>query len=529
MWWPATKLCAVAAVAVALVLATPPPEARPAERRQQLSGARSRRVALPSPSGGVELVAAVVRWDVGTGRVTSVAREGEPGFEGVGGSGVVADFGELVLAPGVVDVHAHLNEPGREHWEGFATGTAAAAAGGITTLVDMPLNSDPVTTTAALLRSKVAAARGKLAVDVAFWGGLVPENANDERALGELLDAGAVGLKAFMCPSGIDDFPHTGAEHFRQAAAALKARGKPLMAHAEKALEGAAADEAAAAAARHAPTSHAAWALTRPPAMERSAVDELVGVFTALGAEACPRIHVAHVADPQTASAIAAARAAGAPISGETCAHYLTFAADEVPDGATQFKCAPPLRSAEARTALVESLRVGELSLVASDHSPAPADMKAFPKGAPPGQGGDFTTAWGGIAGLQMLLPATWTALRKAGMGVEDTVRLLSAAPAEVAGLQARKGAIAVGMDADMVAWDPDGRTQLCAGADAPSPPAAGGCTQRNRHRHKLSPYTGLSLDGAVAATIVRGKKVYAGGPHDGLVGDRVGEPVLCL
>ena len=155
--------------------------------------------------------------------------------------------------------------------------------------------------------------------------------------------------------------------------------------------------------------------------------------------------------------------------------------------------------------------------------------MKAFPAGAPPGQGGDFTAAWGGIAGLQMLLPATWTALRKAGMGVEDTVRLLSAAPAEVAGLQARKGAIAVGMDADMVAWDPDGRTQLCAGADAPSPPAAGGCTQRNRHRHKLSPYTGLSLDGAVAATIVRGKKVYAGGPHDGLVGDRVGEPVLCL
>ena len=515
------KLAALGALATALYLATPPDgfAGGPHRLPHEVRAVRSSRVALPDVSGaGVKIVPATV-FIGDDGRIEKIVGENDP--DSGPGAGVYS-FGDALIAPGVVDAHTHLNEPGREEWEGFETGTSAAAAGGITTVVDMPLNSSPVVTTAEALRGKQAASTGKLAVDVAFWGGLVPENAADEAVLGELLDAGVVGLKSFMCPSGIDEFGHTGAADFEAAAAALVSRSKPLMAHAEKALEGEAAAEAKAAAAAHAPTSHASWALTRPGTMERAAVDELIAVAKKLGSGGAPRIHVAHVADVAAAAAIAAAQAEGVDITGETCPHYLTFAAEEVPEGATQYKCAPPIRPSETRSALAQTLRAGgALAMVSSDHSPAPADVKAFP--GEPGVDGDFTKAWGGIAGLQMLLPATWTAVKRVGMEVSDAVRLLSVAPAQVAGLGSRKGSIAVGKDADFVVWDPEGKSVLCDGSSEPAP---GGCTQRNRHKHKLSPYNNLVLDGAVIATIVRGNVVYDG-RNDAVSQSRNGRPVL--
>ena len=309
---------------------------------------------------------------------------------GAGDEAADIDVGNLVISPGVVDTHVHVNEPGRAEWEGFDTATRAAAAGGVTTIVDMPLNSVPATTTVAALEVKRSAARGQCHVDVAFWGGVVPGNAGE---LDALVDAGVRGFKCFLAPSGVDEFPAVTESDVREALPILARRGVPLLVHAElpEFLRPAATDADRASV-------YSTYLATRPPAAEVAAIESMA----ALAREFDARVHIVHVACAEGVDAIARARASGVRISAETCPHYLTFAADQIPDGATGFKCAPPIRDQRHRDALRAGLRSGALDLVATDHSPAPPAMKC---------GGDFITAWGGIASLELSLAATWTTL----------------------------------------------------------------------------------------------------------------------
>ena len=349
----------------------------------------------------------------------------------------LVDFGDLVLMPGLVDTHVHVNEPGRTEWEGFATATRAAAAGGVTTVVDMPLNSVPATTTVSALREKLAAAEGQLAVDVGFWGGVVPGNAAELRPLRE---AGVLGFKCFLVPSGVDEFPAVGEADLRAALPVLAALGVPLLAHAE--LPG--PIEVATAALFDAPADrYATWLASRPPAAEEEAIALLLRLCREHGA----RLHVVHLSASGAVEALRAAKAAGLPVSVETCPHYLALVAEEIADGRTDHKCAPPIRERANQAALWAALEDGVIDLVASDHSPCPPAMKHLRQadelaGASAGSG-DFFRAWGGIASLELALPVTWTAARCRGHGPERLAEWMSAAPARLAGLDARKGALA--------------------------------------------------------------------------------------
>ncbi len=295
------------------------------------------------------------------------------------------DFGSRVISPGIVDTHVHINEPGRTDWEGFDTGTRAAAAGGVTTIVDMPLNSIPATTTVEALDMKRASARGHVHVDVGFWGGVVPGNAHD---LDALVDAGVRGFKCFLTPSGVDEFKQVGEEELRVAMPILARRNVPLLVHAE--------DPALLADCGFGTTTYAPYLASRPPVAEATAVEMMVRLAREFGTH----VHIVHVACAEAVEVIAGAKAAGVAITAETCPHYLTFAAEDIPDGATEFKCAPPIRGSTHRAALWAALRSGALDLVATDHSPAPPAMK--PRG-------DFARAWGGIASLECALAAMWT------------------------------------------------------------------------------------------------------------------------
>jgi len=409
-----------------------------------------------------------------------------------------------VISPGLVDVHVHLNEPGRAEWEGFDTGTRAAAAGGITTLVDMPLNSFPTTTTAAAFDLKLAASRGKLHVDVAFWGGLVPANAHNESVLTELLGRGVVGLKTFMSPSGIGDFENTARADLEAGLKVLSRYQLPLMAHAE--LPG----DVDPPSVEADPRKYATYLATRPRKWEQDAIEMLTQLATETGAP----IHVAHLSDADSLGKVRTARAAGKRITAETCTHYLVFAAEEIPDGDTLYKCAPPIREKENRDRLWKALKDGTLSVVSSDHSPAPPADKLVEEG-------DFLRAWGGISSLQFSLPATWTKMSKLGMDLVKLADVWSAAPAAVVGLGA-KGAIAPGKDADFVVWDPS--QDVTVGAPGP----AGWAVE---HRHPLTPYHGLTLKGRVVATYLRGTKIYAWGADEGVHRHRgagpYGKPLL--
>ena len=426
------------------------------------------------------------------------------------------DAGDLVVSPGIVDTHVHVNEPGRTEWEGFDTATRAAAAGGVTTIVDMPLNSVPATTSVEALRAKREAAGG-CHVDVAFWGGIVPGNACE---IDSLADAGVRGFKCFLVPSGVDEFPPVGQEDLRRALPFLARRKVPLLVHAESPrlidpeIRSRDADPADPQSAIDSdgvpiggPQSYAAYLATRPPDAELEAVRLMIALAEEFGV----RTHIVHVTAAETVDAVAQARARDVPVTAETCPHYLTFTADDVPSGATLFKCAPPIREARHRDALWTGLRRGALDLVASDHSPAPPALKCP---------GDFPRAWGGIASLELSLAAVWTAARSRGRestlqaevleragrgapatGVRDAVtpldlaRWMSAAPASLAGLADRKGAIAVGRDADLAVWDPDAQFTVDASA--------------LQQRHKLTPYAGRRLLGVVRATFVRGECVW--------------------
>jgi allantoinase len=392
----------------------------------------------------------------------------------------VIDAGDAVVMPGLVDTHVHVNEPGRTDWEGFETATRAAAAGGITTLVDMPLNSIPATTTREALRLTREAAEGHCRVDVGFWGGVVPGNTGE---IAGLLDDGVLGFKAFLVPSGVDEFENVAEADLREALPELARRGAVLLAHAE--LPG--PIEAAAGVWDDGPDAYDRYLRSRPDAAETEAIDLLLRLSRETGA----RIHIVHLATAQALPMLREARRAGVPVTVETCPHYLTFAAEEIPDGAVETKCAPPVRSRENRERLWQALGDGEIDLVASDHSPSPPERKR----------GSFRDAWGGIASLQLALPAVWTGARDRGFSIEDLVRWMSRNPARLAGLKS-KGAIEPGFDADLVIWEPETAFQV--------DPAT------LQHRHKLTPYAGRTLHGAVRRTLVRGRTVYDGGNFSG-------------
>jgi allantoinase len=387
------------------------------------------------------------------------------------------DFGEDVIMPGLVDTHVHVNEPGRTEWEGFASATRAAAAGGVTTLFDMPLNSIPATTTVAALRTKRESARGRISVNVGFIGGVVPGNADE---LATLHAAGVTLFKCFLVPSGVDEFPNVDESDLREALPILAALDATLLVHAEL-------PEHIVAMPSGDPRHYATYLASRPDSAETEAVALVIRLAEEFGA----RVHIVHLSSEHSLPLIAAARARGVRITCETCPHYLFFTAEEIADGATELKCAPPIRSATTRDALWNALTNGEIALVASDHSPCPPAMKDHTLG-------DFFQAWGGIASLQLGLPAVWHEAQTRGASIEQVAEWMSTAPARLAGLSHSKGRIAPGFDADIVIWNPE------------TPVAVDDITLY--HRHSLTPYRGRTLTGLVRATYVGGVQVYLNG-----------------
>jgi allantoinase len=389
----------------------------------------------------------------------------------------VEDAGDLVVMPGLVDTHVHINEPGRTQWEGFETATKAAAAGGITTLVDMPLNSSPVTTTVEALQHKLDAAQGKLWVDCGFYGGVIPGH-ND--CIQPLLEQGVLGFKAFLIHSGIDEFPNVNETDLRAAMPMLASHNVPLLVHCELSPPN------PQSTIRN-PKSYSHYLASRPSHWEHDAVNLMIGLCRDYGC----KVHVVHVSSSDTIPLIREARRAGLPVSAESCPHYLYFVAEDIADGDTRFKCAPPIRDRENREGLWNALRNQELDFIVSDHSPSTPVLKFM-------ESGDFQKAWGGIASLQLGLSIIWTEAQKRGFSFTDIAHWMSARPAEFVGLAGKKGAIASGYDADFVLWDPDRRFEV---------------TQSMiHHRHKMTPYEGQTLSGRIERTYLRGKKIFENG-----------------
>ncbi|MFY9802841.1 MAG: allantoinase AllB [Candidatus Acidiferrales bacterium] len=453
---------------------TKPPD--PPTNSAQATGAtpdlivRGKRVVTPE---GERAAAIHVRG----GAVTAITA-----FNDVPAGVALHEAGDLVVMPGLVDTHVHINEPGRTEWEGFSSATRAAVAGGVTTLIEMPLNSIPATTTAAAFREKLAAAAGKLWVDTGFWGGVVPGNSAELRPLWE---AGVFGFKCFLVSSAVPEFEHVTKEHLRAALPELVALGAPLLAHAEmpEPIEKAVANLPKSAS----PRRYATWLASRP----RDAEKEAIALLLRLSREFDARIHVVHLSSSDAIPVLQHARNEGAKVSVETCPHYLAFTAEEIADGATEFKCAPPIRERENREKLWEALGNGTIDFIATDHSPCPPAMK-LP------EAGDFLRAWGGIASLQLSLPAVWTEASSRGYAVTQIAQWLCRGPARLAGLERRKGSIAIGCDADFVIWNPDEKFRV-------DPPQL-------QQRHKITPYAGRELKGVVAATFLRGRKIFERG-----------------
>jgi allantoinase len=393
------------------------------------------------------------------------------------GAEVVELAADEVLLPGLVDTHVHVNEPGRTAWEGFASATAAAAAGGVTTIVDMPLNSIPPTTSVDGLEVKRATAHAQAHVDVGFWGGAVPGNLAD---LEPLHAAGVFGFKCFLLPSGVDEFPELTAVGLADVLEETGRLGALLIAHAE---DGRQVTDASG-------RDYAGFVASRPPSAERSAIERLIA--TARLTEA--RAHVVHLSAAEALPAIRTARASGVDLTVETCPHYLTLTAEEVPDGHTEFKCCPPIRDAANRDLLWEALAAGDIDVVVSDHSPCVPELKRFDTG-------DFGEAWGGISSLQLGLPAVWTEARRRGHSLVDVVRWMADGPARLVGLEG-KGRIEPGADADLCAFAPDESFVV--------DPA------RLLHKNPVSAYAGRTLAGQVRRTWLRGSPVDPSGPPRG-------------
>jgi allantoinase len=398
----------------------------------------------------------------------------------------LVDFGNQVLLPGLVDTHVHINDPGRREWEGFETATKAAASGGVTTLVDMPLNCVPETTDVQALEAKRTAARGHAFVDWAAWGGVVPGNAD---SIEPLARAGVPGFKCFLIHSGIDGFAWVDEADLRLALARLRGTGLPLLAHAEiagpveettKKLNDTGADW----------RRYSTFLASRPDIAEVDAIALLIR----LAGEFQTPVHIVHLSSAQALPLIAAGRERGVPVTVETCAQYLWFAAEDIPDGATEFKCAPPIRDTANREKLWQALEDGQIDFVTTDHSPCPPEMKHR-------EPGRFDEAWGGIASLGLALPVMWTAMQQRGIkpgrspNITQIGEWMAAAPARLAGLSARKGVIAPGADADFAVFDPEAEWTV---------------TPDDLHfRHKLSPYLGAKLRGRVVETWLRGERIF--------------------
>lgn len=390
----------------------------------------------------------------------------------------VLDFGDRSILPGVIDTHVHINEPGRTEWEGFASATRAAAAGGITTVVDMPLNNLPETTTVAALEQKRSAALGQCFVDYGFWGGVVADN---QAHIAALAGAGVLGYKCFLVDPGIEGFTMVTPEQLEAAMPAVAATGLPLLAHAE--LPG--PIEAAARTLGDAPDwrSYATYLASRPEAAEIEAIRLLIDLTRRYQAP----VHIVHLSTARALPELRAARAEGLPITVETCPHYLYFTSENIANAATNCKCAPPIRSAANCDLLWEALQNGDIDLIASDHSPCPPEMKQ--RGA-----GDFSLAWGGIASLQLSLSIVWTQATRRGIRMESIVQWMCNGPARLAGFAASKGKIAKGYDADLVIFDPDREFDVDA--------------RSLHHRHPTTPYAGHRLRGVIEKTFLRGRVV---------------------
>lgn len=437
---------------------------------------RGRRVVLPG-----EVAPASVH--IRSGRIAAVAA-----FDEIPTDCEIVEAGrDSIVMPGLVDAHVHVNEPGRTEWEGFATATRAAAAGGVTTIVDMPLNSIPATTTLVNLKEKLAATHGKLQVDVGFWGGVVPGNTDE---LSKLWDAGVVGFKCFLVDSGVKEFPNVSESDLHHAMPELARLGATLIVHAELPgpIENACCGSEAASDSDN--RAYETFLNSRP----REAENQAVRLMIRLSRETGCRIHIVHHSSADALGMLRAAKASGANITVETCPHYLHFAAEDIADGATEFKCCPPIRERENREQLWQALGDGTIDMVVSDHSPCPPEMKL------PEQG-DFMKAWGGISSLQLRLPIMWTEARARGFEPNQLTQWLCAAPARQVGLAQRKGAIEVGCDADLLIWDPNREFRV----------------EREiiHHRHKLTPYAGEVLHGVVEKTFLRGQMVYDGDEFD--------------
>jgi allantoinase len=394
----------------------------------------------------------------------------------------IYDAGESVVMPGLVDTHVHINEPGRADWEGFETATRAAAAGGVTTLIDMPLNSIPATTTAAALEKKRTAALKKCWVNVGFWGGVVPGNAADLRALHE---AGAFGFKCFLVPSGVPEFAHVSEDDLRAALPILAALDVPLLVHAE--LPGPIEQEGKKLANSD-PRNYKTWHLSRPARAETKAIELMIRLAREFNA----RVHIVHLSSELSLPLIRRAKKEGVRITAETCPHYLFFASGSIADKRTEYKCAPPIRDSRNNKSLWSALGSGTIKFIVSDHSPSPPAMKRLSTG-------DFFKAWGGISSLQLCLPVIWTRmgarLRARKDALENLVLWMCGGPAWLAGLEGHKGAIALGYDADIVVWNTEKRFIVRP--------------KMLQHRHKLTPYANHTLRGVVEATFLRGEMIY--------------------
>ena len=403
-------------------------------------------------------------------RVTAITEHGS-----VPEDGILKDFGTHFVLPGLVDTHIHINEPGRADWEGFETATRAAAAGGYTCLVDMPLNSIPATNNVDALKEKRAAAQSKALVDYAFWGGAVAGNA---ASLKPLAQAGVRGFKAFLVPSGVAEFEMLDEAGLREAMPIIAETGLPFLVHAEL--------PHALMKATGNPRQYSYYLASRPDVAELQAIRLLIDLVR----EYRCRVHIVHLATSHALGDLRAARAEGLPITVETCPHYLYFTAESIPDGATQFKCAPPIRAGFNRDALWNALRDGDIDLIATDHSPSTPDLKQM-------ETGNFQTAWGGIASVSLALSAIWSKARQQDISMFEVARWMSEKPAALAGVT-NKGSIKIGLEADLAVFDPDRSWHVT--------------TDHMHFRNKISPYIGERFTGQVKATFLRGELVYEDG-----------------
>jgi len=412
-------------------------------------------------------------WEVGVrgGVITAVVPLGTA----LSGAREIDLAPDEVLLPGLVDTHVHVNEPGRTEWEGFASATRAAAAGGVTTIIDMPLNSIPATVSVDALSVKRAAAAGQVFVDVGFWGGAVPGNT---ASLRPLHNSGVFGFKCFLVHSGVDEFPHLEPEEMEKDLTEIASFGSLLIVHAED-------PQVIAEAPPPAGPHYSRFLASRPRAAENKAIARVIDAARRTGG----RAHILHLSSAEALPLIAAAKQEGIRVTVETCPHYLTLLAEDVPDGATAFKCCPPIREAANREQLWQGLADGTIDLIVSDHSPSTLDLKDL-------EHGNFDVAWGGVSSLQLGLPVIWTEARSRGIPLERIVEWMSRSPADLAGLTglAGKGRLEVGADADLVVFAP--------GDSFVVDPA------RLQHRNPVTPYAGRELTGVVRQTFLRGTEV---------------------